>query len=103
MYFGGLVFQSRLPQLLQVQFLDLATNFTFKGMLGAGKVELTAAQGVAQHSGHPELWGGGESETFLQVCFQGWEESGQLCSLDEGCSIRHCRRFLCFILAWAMC
>lgn len=64
-------------------------------MLGGGKVGLTAAQGVGTQNWEAEL---GESKTFLQVSFKGCEESGQLCFLDEGCSIRHCRHFSCFIL-----
>lgn len=103
MCFGGLVFQSKPPQLLQVQFFVLATNFAFKGMLGVGKVGLTAAQGVAQHGGNPELVSSGGSLKLSCRSLQGWEESGQLCFLDEGCSTRHCRHFLCFTLVWAMC
>lgn len=48
-----------------------------------------------------EHWG--ECETFLQVSFSGIGRMGQLCSLDEGCSARHCRHFSCFILPWALC
>lgn len=65
--FWGLVVQSRPPQLSQVQFFVLATNFAFKVTFGEGKARLTVACRTARHSGHPEPWGG--FETFLQVCF----------------------------------
>lgn len=47
--------------LLQVHFFVLAANFAFKGILREGKMRLTAAQGVAQHSRHPELGSTGGS------------------------------------------
>lgn len=94
--FWGLVFQSRSPQLLQVQFFVLATNFAFKVAFGAGKAALTSVCRTARCGGQPELWG--EFETVLQFCLQGWGGSDQLCSLGEGFSIRRCGYFSCCIL-----
>lgn len=49
--FWGLVFQSRPPQLLQVQFFALATDFAFKAAFGAGKAGLPLACRTAQCGG----------------------------------------------------
>lgn len=96
--FWSLGFQSRPPQILQVQFFVLASKFAFRVALGEGKAGLSAACRTAQHSGHPETWAG--FEILLEVCFQGREESEQLCSLTEGFSIRCCRYFSSFVVKW---
>jgi len=88
MYFGAWFFKAVLLSFCRCSFLSLKLTLLSKAAFGEGKVGLTMAYRTAQHSGHPETWGG--SETCLQVCFQGWEESGQLCSLAEGFGLKHC-------------
>lgn len=100
---GVWFFKADFLSFCRCSFLTLQLTLPSKGYWE--QVKWNSLQHKERHNtvGTQNCGVGGESETFLQVCFQGWEESGQLCSLDEGCSIRHCRRFLCFILAWAMC
>lgn len=99
--FWGLVFQSRPPQLLQVQFLSLQLTLPSKWHLERVKWDSPQhAERMTQWAPR-NTWGG--FKTPLQVCFQGWEESGQLCSLAEGFSIRCCGYFPCFTLKQGVC
>lgn len=71
--FWGLVFQSRPPQLLQVQFFVLATNFAFKAAFGAGKAALPFACRTAQCGG--QKCGVSLKQSCNSVCRDGEDQT----------------------------